>query len=336
MLDFKGMMNTPDMDMQIFSGGSYSGNSTPTQLDFQTWHKPSGARMIFMIGIGGGGSGGWSSNTANSAGGGGGGGVGSQVSGFMPAMYFPDTVYIATGRGGIVTAAMASTTLGVTGATGSAGVAGTPVVVTTNPGAIVQTGFDGGLHYFMYAQGSGGGGGGGTTTGGAGGVNAATQAGSFWSKGVGRIYGQGSSAGSGGVPGANGGAAIGSVTGSYGGCGGGGSFNGTTVGVGGQLAGYVVNNYWPTWIANTVGGAAASGSTPAGTGQDWYALQRNMQIFGASGGGGDSNTAGGQAGNGGQGGGWGVGGGGAGGSTKNNALAIPGCGGDGAFIIWAW
>jgi hypothetical protein len=332
MFDHNHFLTTPGLDVQIFQGGTYTANTTNV-TDFQIWRKPSLARMTYMIVVSGGGAGGWSCNTASEGGGGAGGGQGSLTVCFIPSIYLPETIYIATGVGGQVNAAFAAISNGVTGTVGSPGANGTVTRVTIDPN-ISTFGVDQGD--FGTPNFGRGGLGGTTTAGGAGVANPASGSGSWWSKGAGRIYGQLSVGGAGGAPGANGSGPGGLQANIWPGGGGGGSSNGTAIGIGSGYSSPTVNGANPTFWQNFPGGPAAVGSTPATAGQQGFALINYLQAFGGAGGGGDSGVAGGVAGNGGNGGQFGAGGGGAGGSTNLNPLAIPGAGADGAVIMICW
>ena len=98
MLDFNHILATPGADIQYFFG-----DTTTTLVQWQTWTKPRGARMIYIMAVGGGSGGGGDNNPSpgsgglaigspgvgvagtqgypGGAGGNGGGGQGSQSSG---------------------------------------------------------------------------------------------------------------------------------------------------------------------------------------------------------------------------------------------------------------
>ena len=81
---------------------------------FQTWRKPQGAAMVFMITIagGGGGGGGFSGAAASTVGGGGSGACSGTARFLVPAMFLPDVLYIQVGSGGPGGAAGAAGTVG--------------------------------------------------------------------------------------------------------------------------------------------------------------------------------------------------------------------------------
>lgn len=110
MLDFNHIMNTPGVDIQRFYG-----DVSTTLVQWKTWIKPRGAKMVYMIAVGGAASGGCSVNTAVTGGGGPGGGSGAQSTLLIPAMFLPDTLYIQAGRGGQQPATLVSGALGVAG-----------------------------------------------------------------------------------------------------------------------------------------------------------------------------------------------------------------------------
>jgi hypothetical protein len=89
-------------DWQVFTAQQ----DTTTSRGWQTWLKPPGASWIFLLALGGGGGGGGGQSTAAAARtGGGGGGAGSMTRVLVPAMMFPDVLYIRAGVGGSAGAA---------------------------------------------------------------------------------------------------------------------------------------------------------------------------------------------------------------------------------------
>jgi hypothetical protein len=70
---------------------------------FQTWIKPQGATMVFMlaIGAGAGGAGGQTGAAGTGRTGGGGGGGGAQSRLIIPAFLLPDILFIQVGQGGL-------------------------------------------------------------------------------------------------------------------------------------------------------------------------------------------------------------------------------------------
>lgn len=86
-------------DVQVFTPTGIA----PTQTqNWQTWTKPKGTSMVYMmcIGGGGGGGGGFSAATGNARGGGGGGGSGAITTLLLPAILIPDSLKISVGAGG--------------------------------------------------------------------------------------------------------------------------------------------------------------------------------------------------------------------------------------------
>jgi hypothetical protein len=116
MLDFSHILNTPGADIQIFYG-----NATATLTQWQTWKKPRGAKMVYLLCVGGGASGQVASSTTSS---GGSGTSGAQSSVLIPAIMIPDTLYIQAGFGGQQPASLVA---------GAAQVAGQPTYVTIEP-----------------------------------------------------------------------------------------------------------------------------------------------------------------------------------------------------------
>ena len=95
MLDFFGIPDSPNVDVQRFFGPATAGLT-----QWETWRKPRGCKMVYMIGVGGGSSGGVGVNTGTTSGGGAGGGSGAQSSLLIPAMFVPDILYVQAGAGG--------------------------------------------------------------------------------------------------------------------------------------------------------------------------------------------------------------------------------------------
>jgi hypothetical protein len=94
MLDFNNILSTPGIDIQTFYGDVGVAN-----LEWKTWRKPRGAKMVYLIGVGGGGSGQTSSIT-NATSGLVGGGSGAQTTVLIPAQFVPDILYVQAGMGG--------------------------------------------------------------------------------------------------------------------------------------------------------------------------------------------------------------------------------------------
>jgi hypothetical protein len=263
----------------------------------QTWNKPTGARLVEIVAIGGGGGGGEGRSVATAAGGGGGGG-GAYQRVIVPADQLQSTMTVTVG------------TAGVGAGTQSAGTAST---VVDNSLTIVSAG--GGAAGVDAATGDGGNGGAG------GSVNSLAVAAGGTCTGSSTVCqglgGQGAGEGQGTttqVPGGNGdqgggGGAAGTTGATAGGTGGRSVFGGGGGG-GGTVSG--------TGGTGGVGGAGKAGGAAHAS-----ATQGTTYTLGGSGGGGGDATT--QGGNGAQPGG---GGGGAGNATNNG-----GNGADGAVTI---
>ena len=324
MLDFNHILSTPGYDLQQFSG-----SSTTTLTQWQTWRKPRGVTWVYILAVGGGGGGSTGGRGASTtASGGGGGGSGAQTTLFIPAMFVPDLLYIQTGNGGA----------GITtsGGTGVAGNPGQPTYVCIEPDTTLTPQMT-----LVFAGGGGAGGAEATTgsTGGTGGTLGSLSNMPLAGKGIfTAITGQGGGTGGNRVvtpaaanityfPGFGSNLMVSS------GAGGGGT-TGSAFGAGGNVQnGGVIGLdtvYVPTAL---LGGAAASGSTPAGKGAPGYASKNYVMYLGGCGGGSSSTTAGGTAGSGGDGA-PGCGGGGAGAITSFNTQAVrSGYGGAGFVYI---
>jgi len=87
-------------DVQMFF--STGVQATPTTNNWQTWVKPRGISMVYMIAIGGGGGGGggFSGASGTARGGGGGGACSGFTTLMMPAIFLPDSLRIIVGDGG--------------------------------------------------------------------------------------------------------------------------------------------------------------------------------------------------------------------------------------------
>jgi hypothetical protein len=318
MLDFNHVVNSPGFNVQTFYGNT---NNT-TLREWQTWIKPRGSRMLWLIAVGGGGAGGNSNNNSTSAGGGGGGGSGAQSSVILPSAFVPDTLFIQAGRGG-----KAVNTEGATGA------AGLVTYVTIEPNTTLTAN-----NTILFAN--GGSGGVGTTgtgagTGGAGGVVATIANMPLAGRGIYQFFaGQAGTAGGNGTTPTAGTALTLPTSGLMvsGGTGGGGK-TAAAFTAGGEITGVGLGEFLPT----VAGGAAASGATPAQAGTSLIARNFLMN-YGGTGGGSASATSGGIAGAGGNAS-PGAGGGGAGAAssaTGVQTLAIPGDGGPGFVIVISW
>lgn len=289
---------------------------------WQTWRKPRGIKWVYMLGIGGGGSGGTGVNTGTTSGGGAGGGSGSQTVVMIPAMFVPDTLYIACGNG-----SAAQTTSGV------AGLPGTPTYVAIEP----DTGMDLNKN-LLWANPSNLTNTTVATTGTAGIAGTAASAATIgYMPLAGRgfynqLAGQAGSSGAGTV--SNGSAQTLPTTGLMvtGGSGGGGT-SGSSTGGGATISS-------PTGVLGTDFFASipvltgAVTSTPGQAGANFIARNFIMN-YGGQGGGGATTTAGGSAGAGGDGA-PGCGGGGSGGATTTNPTLRSGAGGPGFVLILSW
>ena len=313
MLDFNHILSTPGIDVQYFTG-----QSTATLTQWQTWRKPRGVKNVYMIGVGGGSSGAVGANTAATNAGGAGGGSGGQTCVWIPAMFIPDVLYIQCGAGGQQPAVLVSA---------ATQVGGIPTYITIEPSSTLTANMT-----VLLANG----GVSGATTGGA----VATIAGMpLAARGSYTFFaGQGGAAG--GAAGAGAGTSVGypttglMVTSGAGG-GGGGSATGGNGGGYTVPAGTPINDFF---LPTQTGGTAASGATPATAGRSGMIVRNFIMNYGGQGGGGASNTSGGVAGAGGEGA-PGSGGGGSGGSTTvagADTLARPGDGGDGFVIVMSW
>src|ERR1043165_5257888 len=82
-------------DVQVFLANNQG-------INWQTWSKPRGISMCYMLAIsgGGGGGGGFSRSAGNPGGGGGGGGCSGVSRLIVPAYVLPDVLYVQVGRGG--------------------------------------------------------------------------------------------------------------------------------------------------------------------------------------------------------------------------------------------
>ena len=314
MLDFNHILATPNLDVQYFTGPS-----TATLTQWQTWRKPRGVKNIYMIGVGGGSSGAVGANDATAVAGGGGGGSGGQTTVWLPAMFVPDTLYVQCGAGGRQPDTLVS---------GAAQVGGVPTYVALEPSTTLTPNMT-----VLLANG----GVAGAVTGG---VVATLTGMPSAGRGVSNFF-VGQSGTAGGAAGSSvGGTLSFPVTGLMvmGGTGGGGGGS-PTGGTGGTISaptGSPINNFFLAPALS--GGTGASGATPATNGTDGRILINFIMNYGGLGGGGASDTAGGNAGAGGNGA-PGSGGGGSGGSTNLvgvSTLARPGNGGNGFVLILSW
>lgn len=328
MLDFTHLPQ-PGVDFQEFYGTSQT-----TLIQYQTWRKPRGAKMLYIICVGGGASGGTGSNNLGSnSGGGAGGGSGAQSTVLIPAALVPDVLYIQAGRGG------ASITANTT-----AGAAGVPSYVLTEPLSSMA-------NACCLAIGAAGAAGGTVPTVSAGGV-AGTAAAvptigmmPLAGRGVTSFFAgqQGSAGGATGIAGT---ALALPVTGLIvsGGAGGGGSAAAGAITSGGQISSAGLDGRLYPLLS---GGQGAV--TPPNSGQSmqryvpsygsWFATNWGVPLilYGGSGGASANNVAGQVSGSGGDGM-PGCGGGGGGGSGTGTASAVgrSGAGGPGFVWIFAW
>jgi hypothetical protein len=311
MLDFNHILSTPGLDVQYFTG-----QSTATLTQWQTWRKPRGVKNVYMIGVGGGSSGAVGDNAAATNVGGNGGGSGGQTCVWIPAMFLPDTLYIQAGAGGV----------GLFGG-GGAQVGGTPTYVTIEPSSTLTANMT-----VLLANG-------GQAASVSGGVQAFISGMPLAARGFYTFF-AGQAGTSGGAAGNGNGTALTFPTTGLmvmGGTGGGGGGN-PTGGVGGSRtvpAGVPIDDFF---LPTQVGGIAAANTTPAGAGGSGMIVRNFIMNYGGLGGGGASSASGGVAGAGGNGA-PGSGGGGSGGSTTvagANTLARPGNGGDGFVIVMSW
>ena len=104
------LIGNPSYDTQIFRG-----NAASTLTNWQTWRKPRGCKMVYIIAVGGGSSGGCGLNSGTTSGGGAGGGSGAQTTVLIPAMAIPDELFIQAGQGGKQPSALVSAARGVAG-----------------------------------------------------------------------------------------------------------------------------------------------------------------------------------------------------------------------------
>ena len=311
MLDFNNILSTPGMDVQYFTG-----QSTATLTQWQTWRKPRGVKNIYILGVGGGSSGAVGANAAASNTGGSGGGSGAQTCVWIPAMFVPDVLYVQTGAGGQQPAVLVSA---------ATQVGGVPTYVALEPSTTLTANMT-----LLLANG----GVAGAVTGG----TLATIAGMPLAARGYYTFFVGHSGTAGGAAQTAGTNLTFPVTGIMvmGGSGGGGS--GVSPGAGGALSvpsGSPINDFF---LPTRTGGTSASGATPAGAGGSGIITRNFIMNYSGMGGGGASNTSGGQAGAGGNGA-PGSGGGGSGGSTTTagaDTLARPGNGGDGFVIVMSW
>lgn len=308
------MGSNPNYDFQV-----YVGQTQTTLLQYHTWRKPRGCKMVYMIAVGGGSSGSIGTNTAATGGGGAGGGSGAQSILVIPSFFLPDELFVQAGWGGIP---------GTLSGTNNS--AGTPSYVVLEPATSLTAQLT-----VLFANGGPIGSANPTTT--TGGTATLTAAAAtitnmcYAGRGFYNfLAGVGGRAGGSSTPTAGANITL-PTTGLIvtGGAGGGGST--TTGGAGGGVTGVGFGENFPS-IASP---AAASGATPAQSGSSGLFIPWRT-LYGGTGGGGATTTAGGNAGAGGDGA-PGCGGGGNGASnTTNPTLAAGGTGGPGFVIIISW
>lgn len=302
MLDLTGILDG-SQNVSVFHAAS--GTSTTV---YQTWTKPRGCKMLFMLAMGsGGGGGGGFTDAAGTTRGGGGGGAGAGIARLLiPAFFVPDVLYIVCPVGG---------------EGGAAGVAGTDgrlseiqfFIGNSNNRTILSSG----------ATAANGGEPGTGSGGGAGGAAGSTAAATNCPLSTLGVF---SSAA--GIAGANGGAHTGAAGTSLGPlnaiatCGGTGGGGVGTDDV--DRAGGNINIVGDAFIPGFAGGAAGGGA-----GNPGYFSRKAFWSVGGSGGGSDGGGAGGAGGNGS----FGSGGGGGGAGTTGGA---GGRGGDGLVVIVAF
>jgi len=329
MLDFNHVLSTPGADIQYFIAvNSAQPSAIAGGQQWQTWRKPRGCKLLYILAVGGGASGGCGTNTATTSGGGGGGGSGAQASLMIPAMFVPDVLYVQCGMGGRQPATLVS---------GAAGVTGTQTTISIEPfNTFVSN------EIILFAGNGQGGTAATTTAAGGAGAGAAIPAISgqpLAGRGIYTFL-----AGQAGVVGGSSSAqaATGLTVPTTGlmvtGGGGGGGKSATVFGTGSVITsptGGVSTNSSDFFPLTATTPAAASGATPANAGRDGMIVRNMIMNFGGGGGGSASETSGGIAGAGGNGA-PGCGGGGAGGSSSTTGvttLARPGNGGDGFVYI---
>ena len=289
-------------------------------LSWQTWHKPRGAKMIFMWACSGGagGGGGFTGVSTTDRAGGGGGGCGSVARLIVPAFMVPDILHVQAGIGG----------LGVGSGGGTAGSGGISYVSmgAWPVGTVASLTVDNNLFLMSGAAGpTGGATGTGTTAGAAGAagtipvITAQNRGGyaAWWFATVGLVGFIGGAVADGA------GAAASNVLGDSvpfsGGAGGSGSTGANVTGGAVTGAGIFVTIPGGTGTGAAINGGAGYSWTPGGS----------MPLMSTGGSGGAAVDAG-QGGNGGNGGFPGSGGGGGGAGTTGGR---GGNGGDGVVII---
>jgi len=284
---------------------------TVTATQYETWVKPRGVSMLYLIAIGGGsgGGGGYSGASTSSRGGGAGGASGGMTRLLIPAMMVPSMLFIQVGAGGVG---------GAGGAPGAAGASG----VTSQ--ILIYPSIDQAQNILMKSDNAVATGGAfGSTSGNAvAGVAGTIPISSAQTANHCGIYQfvAGSAGSTGGAPNGAGTAVTLTGNGSTNGGSGGGGVTSTD-----RAGGDVTNNTGMKWV-EWAPKAAAAGSVGGSGGTT---LWEPFYSYGGMGGGASDAGVGGDGGNGGHGSG---GGGGGGGTTGGKG----GDGGSGLVMIFAW
>src|SRR5574337_520780 len=100
-MDFRHILDTPGLDVQYFTCMHQNADTT-SSTEWQTWIKPSEAKMVFIIAQSAGGGGGSPTFAApnTSCFGGGGGGSGGLATFLIPSFFLPDMLWVQAGNGG--------------------------------------------------------------------------------------------------------------------------------------------------------------------------------------------------------------------------------------------
>ena len=98
MLDLWSLPDEGQCDVAIFNRPCQT-----TNLEWESWRKPRGVRMVYILNIGGGGGGGggFTAIAGSARGGGGGGGSSAQTISVFPAFLLPDVLFVQVGKGGL-------------------------------------------------------------------------------------------------------------------------------------------------------------------------------------------------------------------------------------------
>jgi collagen type III alpha len=326
-MDFRHILDTAGLDVQFFASSDNLATEA-ISLQWQTWHKPEGAKFVYMMsaGAGGGGSSPVIAAPNTSCFGGGGGGAGGLGVFNMPALLLPNELFVLTGAGGA-------------GGSGGIGGGGGASFVAVEPFSAPNSNAN--EWALMWSIGGAGAQSNGQF--GTGGTFAQQQ---ITRKGhiTGIITNPGAQSG------ANGGGCGGTGNntsglnpvwnpvsllnggGGGGGQGGGGNSTFANTGNGGTLTLPYTNDYWPAPPAIGLAGNSTVNATAGAAGwmTDYFMLN-----FGGAGGGGSFGNTFGSSGNGGAGA-LGCGGGGAGGAGLASARGVGGKGGDGFVLIISW